>query len=196
MLTRAREKAGDLPNLEFVLGRMEEFEFEQRFGLIFICYSSFTCLKSVEAQERALHNIRSHLKKGGRVIIDIFVPNEELLGKPLTDHQTREWKLARELQDPNGGPRHQVWERAYHVPNEQLFELESMIKTLDSMGKVVGTPQYFQMPGRYFHRFELHYLLRLCVFEIVNLYGCFYLEPFNRPIKRMNCFATPSTDYS
>jgi len=93
------------------------------------------------------------------------------VGKPFTDHQAREWKLASELQAPNSGPRYQVWERAYHLPNEQVFELESMIKTLDPMGKVVGTPRHFQMPGRYLHRFELPHLLRLCGFEIVNLYG-------------------------
>ena len=196
MLARAREKAGDLPNLRFVLGRMEEFDLGEQFGLIFICYSSFADLKSVEAQERTLRNIRRHLKKGGKVIIDIFVPNEQLLGKPFTDHQTREKHLALELQAPNSGQHYKVWESAYHIPNEQVFEIERMIQTFDSLGKVVGTPQHFHLRGRYLHRFEIQHLLRLCGFEIINLYGGFNREPFDKTSKRMIWVATPSTDHS
>lgn len=195
MLAYARQKAGDLPNLEFVLGRMEEFELEQRFGLIFICYSSILDLKTVEAQERTFRNIRRHLKKGGRVIMDLLLPSDEFFGPPFPNHQNRKKRLVLELQGPTG-QLYKVWESAYHIPNEQVFELERTIQTFDSQGRLVGTPQYFNLPGRYLHRFEIQHLLRLCGFEIINLYGGFNREPFDRTSKRMIWVATPSTDHS
>lgn len=195
MLARAREKAGDLPNLRFVLGRMEEFDLGQQFGIIFICYSSILELNSVEAQERMFRNIRRHLKKGGRVIMDIFMPSEERFGKPFPHHEPAEKRLVLELQGPTG-QHYKVWESAYHIPNEQVFEMERVIQTFDSQGRVVGTPQHAHLRGRYLHRFEIQHLLRLCGFEIVNLFGGFNREPFDRTSKRMVWVATPSTIHS
>ena len=192
MLDVARRKAADLPHLQLVQGRIETFDLQRQFGLIVLALSSFYCLTSVEAQERALHNMRRHLRPGGRLAMDMFVPSVAHVGKPLTDHEAADAsRLVARLSDPVTGNAHLVWETAHHIPNEQVYEVNRAIHTYDGQGRLTGDVRYFRLTDRYVHRFEMQHLLRLCGFKIVDLYGGFTREPFAASSTRMVWIATP-----
>ena len=192
MLDVARRKAADLPHLELVHGRIETFDLQRQFGVIVLALSSFYCLASVEAQERALRNMRRHLRPGGRLVMDMFVPSAAHVGKPLTGNQAGEaTRLVARLSDPVTGYVHLIWEAAHHIPNEQVYEVNRTIHTFDGRGRSTGDVRYFWLRDRYVHRFEMQHLLRLCGFEIVELYGGFTREPFAASSTRMVWIATP-----
>ncbi len=192
MLQVARRKAVDLPHLELVQGRIETFDLQRRFGTIMLALSSFCCLASVEAQERALQNMRRHLRPGGRLVLDVFVPSAAHLGQPLTGHEAADGaRLVARLPDPATGHVHVIWEAAHHIPSEQVYEVNRVIQTFDGRGRLTGDVRHFWLRDRYVHRFEMQHLLRLCGFEIIDLYGGFDREPFTASSRRMVWIATP-----
>jgi SAM-dependent methyltransferase len=193
MLEVARRKAVDLPQLELVHGRIETVDLQRQFGTIMLALSSFCCLASVEAQERALQNMRRHLRPGGRLVMDMFVPSAAHLGQPLTGPPAVDGaRLVARLSDPVTGHVHLIWEAAHHIPNEQVYEVNRVIQTFDGRGRSTGDVRHFWLRDRYVHRFEMQHLLRLSGFEVVDLYGGFDREPFGASSRRMVWIATPA----
>lgn len=185
MLDRARAKSTGLDNIQFILGRMEDFEIKERFGLIFISYSGFLALKTVQAQERTLYNVRRHLRAGGRLIMDMFTPSQDEIGAALENGQSVGMRLVHRLHHPQTGHVSLIWQAVSHVPNEQTFHADRVIHTFDSMGISVGDSRYAYMSGRYIYRFEMQHLLRICGFKSIELYGGYNHEPFDPSSKRM-----------
>lgn len=197
MLEEAHQKAGSLSNLQLVHGRMETFELPQQFGLIILAFASFYALDSVEAQEETLHNIRRHLKPGGKLIMDMFLPSEAYLGKPLRSGDIGDdARLVARLLDPHTGYAHLVWEAAHHMPNDQVYEISRIVQTFDATGQSTGEARHFQITGHYVHRYEMQHLLRLCGYEIIGLYGDFNYAPFNASSTRMVWIARPNDHQS
>jgi SAM-dependent methyltransferase len=192
MLDVARRKGADLPNLELVLGRIETCDLQQQFGAVVLALSSFYCLGTAEAQERALRNIRRHLRPGGRLLMDMFVPSEAQVGKVRTDGPEGDpARLVGRLTEPVTGRVHVIWEAAHHVPDEQVYEVNRVIQTFDASGRSTGDVRHFRITDRYVQRVEMEHLFRVCGFEIVGLYGGFAREPFAASSTRMVWIATP-----
>ncbi len=83
MLARARARLQRLPpevqpRCRLVQGDMSAFSLPgERFGLIFVGFNSFWLLPTLERQRRCLRCAAAHLAPGGRLIIDVFPPNED-----------------------------------------------------------------------------------------------------------------------
>lgn len=83
MLARARARTQRLPpemqaRLCWVQGNMAAFDLPgRRFSLVFVAYNSFWLLTDAAAQARALRCIARHLTPRGRLIVDVFPPNED-----------------------------------------------------------------------------------------------------------------------
>jgi SAM-dependent methyltransferase len=65
----------------FVLGNMADFTLSERFALAIIPFRAFQMLLGIEEQRRSLCGIHAHLRPGGRLIVDIFDPRLDLLGR-------------------------------------------------------------------------------------------------------------------
>jgi SAM-dependent methyltransferase len=192
MLDVARQKGADLSNLELVLGRIETFDLARQFGAILLALSSFYCLGTAEAQGRALRNARRHVRAGGRLLMDMFVPSEANIGKARTNDSDRgPGRLVGTLAEPGTGRVHEIRETVHHVPDEQVFEVNRMIQTFDASGRPTGEVRHIRTADRYVHRAEMEDLLRVSGFEILGLYGGFAREPFTASSTRMVWVATP-----
>lgn len=83
MLARARARAAHQPadtqaRLQWVRADMANFDLPgQRFGLAFVAYNSFWLLDDVAAQAACLRCVVRHLEPQGRLVLDLFPPNEE-----------------------------------------------------------------------------------------------------------------------
>lgn len=76
---RLRDQAGAVPRLQAVEGDMASLALEKRFGSVFAVRSTFFQLGTVDRQIGCLEAVASHLAEGGRLILDCFVPDLELL---------------------------------------------------------------------------------------------------------------------
>jgi len=181
MLEIARRKVSTLSpetqrRIELVEGDMRDFSLDQRFNLVTIPYRAFLHLITSEEQRQALHNIRQHLRDGGRLVLNIFDPRLDIitahfgsLGSAL--------KKVDEFVHPQTGRRVIVWDTRQYDPASQTIEQYFIFEELDDGGKVVAKA-YTPMALRYLHRYEMQYLLELCGYEIEALYGDFQRGPF------------------
>jgi SAM-dependent methyltransferase len=83
MLDRARGRTARLPpavqeRLTWVQGDMADFRLpNQAFGLVFVAFNSFWLLPSPDAQARCLRCAAQHLAPEGRLVLDLFPPNDD-----------------------------------------------------------------------------------------------------------------------
>ncbi len=178
MLRRAEEKRGDYAEevsarVRLKHGDMREFEFEERFGLIFIAWRSFQALLTSDDQHAALRCAHRHVRPGGKLALHVFDP---LL----------EWCVPGEVDPP-------VPHDAVHpLPSGNRLEIKVVQRTndpllqrlterwrlreVDSGGKVLREEEeVLQM--RWTYRWEMHYLFERCGFHIEAEYGSFDRSP-------------------
>jgi SAM-dependent methyltransferase len=181
MLDIARKKIAALPDdvrkrINLVEGDMADFQFETRFNLIMIPFTSFCLLPTPELQRACLMCVNEHLEAGGRLVFSMFDPNI----KTMSDHMgslSGAVKRLREFDDPNTGHRVVVYDSRYHDLEAQTVRQEWIFERVDARGMMVDR-EYTHILLRYVFRWELHYLLELCGFEVEALYGDFYRGPF------------------
>jgi len=171
MLRIARRKlraAGPLPGqVTFKRGDARSFRLDQQFNLAFIPFNSFLLFLSVADQRQALERIRRHLKPGGRLALDIFVPDLYRL--------TREDNAlyhGGDITDPVSGRRFVLWERATFDNHHQIIHSRPMFEELDQNGRGIQR-LYRNLELRYIYRYEMQHLLELSGFQIEELYGDF-----------------------
>ncbi|MGD2158472.1 MAG: class I SAM-dependent methyltransferase [Anaerolineales bacterium] len=78
---RAKPRGTDV---EVLLGSFADFEMDERFQLIYVVFNTFFNLPTQEKQVRCFHAVRQHLSKGGKFLLEVFVPDP----CRFRDHQT------------------------------------------------------------------------------------------------------------
>ena len=185
MLAAARRKTKGLPagsgSVTLVQGDMADFTLadEKRFGLAIIPFRGILHLLTVDAQVRALQSIKRHLEPGGRLVFNVFVPDPATLAEegglptPLPDST-----------DPDTGARFVRWLQSSYDNHNQLWTARVTAEEVDADGNMVRRlHRDFQV--RYVHRWEMHHLLEMCGFEVVDLYGDFDRSPFDETSTEM-----------
>ena len=188
MLERAREKANetDASNLTLVQADIRDFELEEKFSLVVIPFRGFLSLLSVEDELRTLSNIKRHLEPGGKVLMDIFVPDLNML--------VQEGDVPYHFQDvidPATGQRLVIWNQASYDPFSQIMSIRTTIEKLDDVG-YVSSKMYRDFSLRYIFRWEMHHLLRACGYDVLALYGDFERGDFDEGSTDMIWVATPT----
>lgn len=174
------EKAPDIhKKVRLVQGNMVNLHLDDRYSLVIIPANSFQILTSQNEQESCLRSIARHLVPSGKLIIVVFHPDFPRLFDP----QYQEERETRTVNLPDGRIV-RVTDRiaAYHK-SEQYNEVETVYYVRHPDGTEERLIQTF--PMHYFFRYEMEYLLRLCGFEVVSLYGNFDKSPFIDSSPRM-----------
>ena len=188
MIKKARQKAEQkgVSNLKLVQADMIDFKFDDKFPLAIVPFRGLLSLLSVEDTERTLLNIRRHLTPGGKLIFDIFVPDLNMM--------VQEGDVPyhfRDVTDPKTGRRLVIWNQASYDPHSQIMSIRSTIEELDLSGRV-ASKMYRDFALRYMFRWEMHYLLRACGYDILELYGDFRRQDFDENSTEMVWVATPT----
>lgn len=188
MLTRAQRKATAAAADRFtpIHADMRDFTLARKFDLIIIPFRGFLSLLSAEDQIRALNAIKLHLSPGGRLILDIFVPDVNMLAQEgdIPYH-------FRDVTDPASGARLVIWNQASYDPYCQIMSIRTTIEELDDFGEV-RRKLYRDFALRYIFRWEMQHLLRACGYRILNLYGDFDRSEFAPHSVEMIWIATPT----
>jgi SAM-dependent methyltransferase len=192
MLDRAREKAAslgdssttggpsasgqDLP-VRWVQADMREFHLEERFGLAIIPARSFLHLLNPDDHVQALSNIREHLAPGGRLILNLFVPDLRMIAEHTGT--TREMlKFQHEFNDSTSGARVAVWEsRRYDIHLQRIYQ-HYRYEQLDDKGFVIAT-RYRSFTLCYIWPREMAHLLACCGLEVEGVSGWFDHRPLD-----------------
>lgn len=176
MLERARQKAeeADVANrLTLVQGDMRKFDLQKKFGLVMIPFRSFLHLLYIQDQMKALACIRQHLQPGGKLVMNVFVPKIEHL------YEESEKMSLRGMYPLETGEQVAMWDYTRYDYFQQLSEVTRTYERLSPEGvvqeKVVG-----RFTLRYIFPAELHHLLRLNGFKVVQRYGSFEKAPFDQ----------------
>ena len=178
MLDICRQKLAEQPadiqkRVHLVHANMADFQLNEKFALTIIPAHSFQILISQQDQENCLRSIAEHLVSHGRLIVDVFHPHFPRLFDPqyLQERQTR---TNITLSD---GRNVRVSDRiaAYHK-SEQYNDVEQIYYVHHPDGREERLVQAF--PMHYFFRYEMEYLLRLCGFKVIELFGKYDKSPF------------------
>ncbi len=165
---RGREAAG---RVHLVQADMRDFTLPVKFALCIIPFRAFLHNLTQADQLATLAAIRRHLKPGGILAFDLFVPLAEVL-------QQGEWHeeiAAEELAVPEEGVSLTV--QITHEPARQLLTIRN---TYHRTGRD-GQPRDSRavMRYRYIHRFEMEALLAMSGFAIEEVYGGFSGEVYD-----------------
>lgn len=158
--------------VSFVEASMHDFSLGRRFPLIFSAFRSFQVLKTVDDQLSCLSCVRSHLKKGGRLILDVFNPHMPY----LVDEARKKEFDEEQIVMPDG----RVVAARYRNPNvdpdTQTLDCEMIYDVPQPDGGTQRVVWEFQL--HYFFRFELEHLLVRAGFEVEDVFSDFDFSPF------------------
>jgi len=183
LLTIARAKARRLglpkERLSFIRGDMRSFALSRQSSLVIIPFRSFQLLLSVADQQQALARIKEHLAPGGRVVIDLFVPDMERM---LRDPGLR--VFGREAVDPATGHRLLIGDQNSYDTFNQVITARNIVEELGQTGELVRTVHVdYQL--RYLYRFEMQHLLESAGYQVLDVYGGFDREPLDEDSTEM-----------
>ena len=194
MLAVARRKAAQRTlagSLTLVHGDMRDLMggigSEEKFNLAVIPFRGFLSLLTVEDEVRALVNLKRHLAPDGRLAFNTFVPDLNML--------VQEGDLPyhfRDVTDPVTGKRLILWHQSRFDNANQIVNARTIVEELDD-DDAVKRRLYRDFQLRYVHRWEMHHLLRLCGYEVLDLFGDFDRSPFDESSTEMVWIARPSS---
>ncbi|MDX1624297.1 MAG: class I SAM-dependent methyltransferase [Gemmatimonadota bacterium] len=170
MLERCREKAaarGLDPAL--YLQPMEGLDLPRRYRTLFVPYGSLQALVDFDDLEAALQGFREHLVPGGRLVVALFVPGEELDPLPR-------WRIRREATRPDEATilMHEAvdYDRA-----EQVLTAWYRYEVVGEDGRIARA-EMRKMRQRWFEENEFRLLLEAAGLEPVRTHGDYGAEPY------------------
>jgi ubiquinone/menaquinone biosynthesis C-methylase UbiE len=182
MLASARKKLAREPKLPLRLihADMRDFDLPDAkgtFGLAIIPFRSFLHLTTTEDQIACLTRIHDHLREGGLLVLNFFVPDVEI----ITAYQS---KLGRAVShrysfiSPDNGNEIEVWEYRQYRVHDQFVDQRFVYHEWDTGGTLLRTTRRGYTLCYIWPR-EFEHLLARCGFEVEALYGWFDKRPFD-----------------
>ncbi|MFW6014543.1 MAG: class I SAM-dependent methyltransferase [Candidatus Nanoarchaeia archaeon] len=165
MIDTLKKKAGE-QNLKPKVkqSNMKNFNLNHKFSLIIIPFRSYLHNLTTDDQLNTLKNIKRHLKPGGRLILNFFFPNPEIITNTYGKEISETIK--------SGNTSYTLSSTSYFVNEpEQIVEFTN---TLKEKGEVIWEDK-FQLALIYKKEFEL--LLRLAGFKDWKVYAGFDCRP-------------------
>jgi hypothetical protein len=90
----------------------------------------------------------------------------------------------RDVTDPDTGTRYVLYQQSQYDHYNQIVSTRTIVDELDD-DAAVRRRVYRDFQLRYAHHWEVHHLLRLCGFEVVDLWGDFAGTPFDESSTEM-----------
>ena len=175
----------DAGSLELIQADMRDFTLRDQegrgrsFPLVTMPFRGFLAMLTVEDQFSALRRIYDHLQHDGILVFNIFVPDPN-----MALEQSDDLRHLMDVTDPETGLTRVLYQQSRYDFHNQIVSVRILIEDLDR-DNVVTRSMYRDYQLRYCHRWEVHYMLQLCGFEIESLYGDFDLSDFDEASTEM-----------
>ncbi len=180
MLTGARKRAADAgvsDRITFIEADMRFFVAEPAVELVTIPYRSFLHMATTDDQLACLDSVYRSLVPGGRLILNMFVPDHVLIA-----NQDRRRNLHGEFTD-EGGRRCELWVTPEYEVTTQNVTIRAIVEAYD--GERLAETTESTLHVRMIYRYEMEHLLARSGFEIEALYGDFDVRPLTEDCREM-----------
>ena len=180
MLTEARKRAaeaGVADRITFVEADMMDFVAGDPVELVTIPYRSFLHMPSTEDQLACLASVNRSLVPGGRLILNMFVPDPAFVAG-----QDRRRNLHGEFTDEQGR-RCELWVIPEYEVTTQNITIRAIVEAYDGERHVETTESALHV--RMVYRYEMEHLLARSGFEVEDLYGDFDERPLTEDCREM-----------
>lgn len=167
---RRAEEAGIEDELTLVQADFRDFELEAPADLVTIPFHSIGHLLTDEDKLRAMRQVRSQLKPGGRFVFDHFIFDPDYPQPPGIPH------LRAELTHPESGRDVFLWETTIRDVERQRLHVVVYTDDVDADGHVVSR-RYRRVDLSWIAPERSRELLEEAGFEIETVYGDFRGSP-------------------
>ena len=161
------------------------FELDKKFNLILLTYNALMHFQEQETQIKLLKQLRKWMGNDGLLVIDL--PNA---GDVFASQDTDSIMMERTFLEPESGHQVMLQSVSYLDRVTQVLHVDWIYDEIDGDGTVKRLIAPHQL--RYFFYSEVNLLLKLCGFEIDQVYGDTDESPFEDGSERMIVFAKPS----
>ncbi len=152
-------------------GNMTDFKSDRKYSLAIIARSGFMHLLTPELQRKALLNIRDHLTEDGIVTLNTFAPYPPFQAEQM---KTTENDYTYRLEYINSeGDREKIYNAISYDPRTQIMSGNWKFETYDDAGNKIAE-RIRPLKMRQTYKQELLYLIELCGFEVVQIYGDYH----------------------
>jgi SAM-dependent methyltransferase len=165
---RARE-AGVEARLSLIRADFRDFVLEAPADLIVLPFHSIGHLLTDDDKLRAMKQVRSQLRTGGRFIFDHFLFDPSFVQRGVPH-------LRAEFRNPETGRDHILWEASTHDMEHQVIRIVVWTDEIDSGGTVVSR-RYRRINLSWITPEQSHRLLEEAGFEVEALHGDFEENP-------------------
>jgi SAM-dependent methyltransferase len=158
MVNKLRQKPGG-GDIKVIMGDFGQLNLESTFSLIFIAFNTFFSLQEQEGQVRCFKSVASHLQRGGRFVLEAFVPDVARFdrGQRVSTHGVRSEMVTLEVTE--------------HDPARQ--RVTSQLVTISETGFGL-----YPVELRYAWPSELDLMARLADLELENRFANWDRQPF------------------
>ena len=161
MLRQLRKKLDERHHQRIFLQDARSLHLNKTFDLIVAPFRVFSHLIEPEDQLRALNSIYDHLNPGGRFIFDLYVPDLGILLNGIKEQVDFEGEYA---------PGKKL-KRVVSARSDLIRQVNSVTMTLvwdDDNGEKTES---WNLPMRYYFRYELEYLVQRSKLSLKHIYG-------------------------
>ncbi len=161
MLDILRKKLPDEFQNRVLLKDMRIMNLGMQFDLIISPFRVFSHILTTDEQVDTLNNIYRHLKPGGKYIFDVFVPNLNILATEIND-----WV------DFDG--EYETGEKTKRSTSSKcdlINQINNIEMKIEWTEKGKSYTDVWNVPLRYFFRYELENLVKRSDLELIDIYG-------------------------
>ena len=171
----AASKAKDMGlKLNIYPADMTKFDSGRKYSLAIIARSGFMHLPTPELQKAALLNIREQLSDGGILTLNTFDPFPPIQAAQLsTGPEDYSFRLEYVNSD---GKKERIYNAIGYNSITQIMSGNWKFETLDDEGNIIEE-RVRPVTMRQTYRQEMKWLIELCGFELVEVYGDYKWTP-------------------
>ena len=171
MLKKANEKVKEKTNVKLILGDMKNIKLECKFDAILIPNNGILHLLKLEDIEECLNNCKEYLKDDGRIFLDFFVPDYNVLATNTKTKIHDFTKYDEELE---------MYITRERVHLKDVFNKICLTQIFYEFCDLNGNSKKHicQYKIRYLFVDEFELLIRLVGLKRVNRYGNFNFEEY------------------
>ena len=147
---------------------MTNFDLNLKFSFIYVPFSTFNYLLSIDEQKACLRAVRNHLEPGGTLVLELlsYSYNSNWLLNDLA------MKLAKVGPNNKTGGKIELWKLSSFDSANQIVTEDRHFRFFDANG-LFEKEEVNLWINRFMFLGEIQLLFEICKFQIVNIYGDF-----------------------
>ena len=168
----AYEKAREMGlHLNIFAANMTEFHSARKYSLAIIARSGFMHLLTPKLQRQALLNIHENLTDNGILTLNTFAPFPILQAEQM---RTRETDYTQRVEYINKqGLKEKIYNAITYDHRTQIMSGNWKFVTYDEKDEIISE-RVRPLKMRQTYKQEMFYLIELCGFEVVTIYGNYH----------------------